>query len=248
MKDIAPILKSLGLLDSEVKTYLLALENGPGTVLDLAKSTKLSRQAVYVAINALTERGLMSSALRGKKRFYAAERPSKLLAYAKRHESEMKERVQDLQQILPELELQIGGERPTVRVFEGKEGIRAIIADMGESRPKQTNEIADLQAMNTILTPEDLKPMRLELKRFGTKVRGIYAGPATGKTVEADRYFLPKELSGFKSDITVYDDKIALVTFEGKMYSVLIESANLAKALRTLFELAFRGVKDFKEK
>jgi len=70
MKDITPILKSLGLLDSEVKTYLASLENGPETVLDLAKLTKLSRQAVYSAIDALTERGLMSSALRGKKRYY----------------------------------------------------------------------------------------------------------------------------------------------------------------------------------
>jgi predicted transcriptional regulator len=248
MKDIAPILKSLGLLDSEVKTYLSAMENGPGTVMDLSKNAKLSRQAVYVAIDVLAKRGLMSSALRGKKRYYAAEHPSKLLAYAKRHEAEMKERVQDLQRLLPEIELQIGGERPAVRVFEGKEGIRAIIADMQESRPKQTSEIADLQAMNAILTPEDLKPMRLELKRFGTKVRGIYAGAPTGKTVEADRYFLPKELSGFKSDITVYGDKIAMITFEGKMYSVLIESASLAKALRTLFELSFRCVQDLKEK
>src|SRR5512142_2814354 len=130
MKDIAPILKSLGLLDSEVKTYLKALENGPGTVLDLAKSTNLSRQAVYVAINSLTERGLMSSALRGKKRFYAAEHPSKLLEYAKRRNEEMKAQTQDLERLLPEIEMQAGGERPVVKLFEGREGLKAIIADL----------------------------------------------------------------------------------------------------------------------
>lgn len=248
MKDIAPILKSLGLLDSEVKTYLSALENGPGTVLDLAKNTKLSRQAIYVAIESLTGRGLMSSALRGKKRFYASEHPRKLLAYAKRRDAEMHDRVQDLERMLPELELATGGERPTVRVYEGKEGVRAIIADMQESRPKQTVEIADLKAMYSILTPEDLKPMRMELKRNNAKVHGIYAGDPSGKTVEGERYFLPESMGDFRSDITVYGDKVALVTFEGKMYSVLVESAALAKTMKTLFDLAFRCVQDFKEK
>lgn len=242
MKDIAPILRSFGLLESEIKTYMAALENGSGTVLDLAKLTKLSRQAVYVAIDALTARGLMSSALRGKKRFYAAEHPDKLLAYARRHENEVKEKMKDLERILPEIELQIGGERPVVRVFEGKEGMRAIIEDMRMTRSKESVEISDLEAMYKVLTPDDLKAMRIEVKKSGSHVRGLYAGTPGEKVVSVDRFSLPKEFWGFKSNIGIYgEDKIALVTFEGKMYSVVIESKALTKALRTLFELAFKG-------
>ncbi len=241
MKDITPILKSLGLLDSEVKTYLAAMENGPGTVLDLAKQTKLSRQAVYVAIDMLTERGLMTSALRGKKRYYAAEHPDKLLDYAKRRNQEMREKVEDLERIVPELELQIGGERPVVRVFEGKEGLRAVMADMRNTKTKESLEIADLEAVYKALTKEDLAAMRDSVKKGGTKVRGFYAGNAQENTNTVDRVFLPKEAGGFKSHIGTYgDDKIALVTFEGKMHSVIIESKPLAKAMRTLFETAFK--------
>lgn len=242
MKDITPILKSLGLLDSEVKTYLAAMENGPGTVLDLAKQTKLSRQAVYVAIDMLASRGLMSNALRGKKRYYAAEHPDKLLDYAKRRNQEMHEKVQDLERMVPELELQIGGERPVVRVFEGKEGLRAVMADMRNTKTKESLEIADLEAVYKALTKEDLEAMRDAVKQGGTKVRGLYAGQAQAHANPIDRIFLPKEAGGFKSHIGTYgDDKIALVTFEGKMYSVIIESKPLAKAMRTLFETAFKG-------
>ena len=132
MKDISPILKSLGFLDSETKTYLAALSMGPSTVIDLTKQVKLSRQAVYVAIESLTERGIMSSTLIGKKRFYAAEKPEKLLAYAKRRESELDEHVKDLEKAIPDLELRTGGERPSVKVLEGKEGLRAYLVDLGK--------------------------------------------------------------------------------------------------------------------
>jgi len=244
MKDISPILHSLGLLDSEIRTYLTALENGPSTVLDIAKETKLSRQATYVAIESLTKRGLMSSLLRGKKRLYASEPPAKLLAYAQRHDAEMHERVRDLENMLPELELRIGGERPVVRVFEGKEGLHAIIDDMRTTEFKTSTEIADLEALYKVLTPDDLKTMRLELKRRGVRIKGLYAGIPGPKIVEADRLSLPLEHSGFKADIGVYGRKIEMITFEGKMYSIIIESEPLAKALSILFDLAFKGAKD----
>lgn len=249
MKDISPILKALGLLDSETKLYLRALEDGPGTVLDLAKATGLSRQAIYVAIESLTLRGLMSSALRGKKRFYAAEHPDKLLDYAKRRDAEMRERVQDLERLLPELELRVGGEKPIVKLFEGKQGLRAVILDMQASKAKDNLEIADLEAMRAVLKPEDLEPMRKELKKLGAHVRGIYAGEPSGKTLPSERFFLPASAGGFKSNVTVYGDKVAMVTFEGKLYSVIIESAALAKALKTLFRLALEGgAKDLPKK
>lgn len=249
MKDIASILRSLGLLESEIKTYMTALEHGPQTALDLADKSKLSRQGVYTAIESLMERGIMSSVLRGKKRFYAAEHPDKLLAYAKRRATEMNERVQDLERSLPELELQIGGERPTVRMFEGKEGVRAIISDMEQSMPKEVQEMADFDALNKVLSKEDLLPLKRQIDKRKTRVKGIYAGTPSGPTrVNVDRFYLPKEYKNFHSNITIYGDKIALVTLEGKMYSVILESAVLANTLRILHELALKcAVKEAKK-
>lgn len=126
MKDISSILHSLGFLDSEIKTYTSALEHGPATVIDLTKHTRLSRQATYVVIDQLTKRGLMSSVVRGKKKYYVAEDPEKLLSYAQRREVEIKERIRDLESVLPELKMKVGGEKPIVKLFEGKEGARAV--------------------------------------------------------------------------------------------------------------------------
>ncbi|MDD5252077.1 MAG: helix-turn-helix domain-containing protein [Patescibacteria group bacterium] len=248
MKDVSPILQSLGLLDSEINTYLAALENGPGTALELAKKTRLSRQATYVAIETLSGRGLMSSVVRGKKRLYVAEPPAKLLAYAKRRDAETHERVRDLENMLPELELQAGGERPVVKVFEGKEGLFAIIEDMQRTKRKDGVELTDLTAMYQVLTTDDLARLRQELKKQGVHIRGLYSGAASSaNVVDTERIFLPPEMSSFRSNIAVYGEKVALVTFVGKMYSVIIENPDLTKAMRLLFDLALKGAQPPKE-
>lgn len=243
MKNISPILHSLGLADSEIKTYLTALESGASTVLELTKLSGLSRQATYTAIESLTKRGLMSSMMHGKKRYYSAEHPARLLDYARRHENEMKEHIQELERSLPELELAIGGEKPTIKTYEGKEGIRAIIDDIKQSNARAIEEISDLDAMYTIIRPDDLVPMRKQLRDVGTRVTGLYAGKLTPKTITSERFILSKDLSGFQANITVYGSKIALVTFAGKIHSVIVDNEAIAKAFHILFSLAKESAK-----
>jgi sugar-specific transcriptional regulator TrmB len=245
MKDISRILRALGLLDSEVRTYLAALEKGPQTVADLSKAAGLSRQATYVAVDGLTERGLISSVLRGKKRFYAAEHPSKLLAYAKRHRAEVDDRVEDLERALPELELQTGGERPIVKVFEGKDGVRAVMEELirSDAYKKNIDEITDLEAMYSVLDLKDLKPYRERSAKSRARVRALQTGTPKLPLQSVQRIILPKEFGGFKANLTVYDKYIFLVTFEGKIYSILIESPALVRTIRILYELAFEEAK-----
>ncbi len=242
MKNIAPILKSLGLLESEISTYMAALEQGPSTVIDLSKKSKLSRQATYTAIDMLAERGLMSSVLRGKKRFYTAEPPSKLLAYAKRKDNELHDKVADLEKMLPELELQTGGEKPVVKVFEGKEGLKSIIQDIQKSTAKESFEITDVDAMYEVLSTDDLKELKHALERKGRKVTGIYAGKDPRPAPGVKAAIIPSGKGGFKSNIGIYGNSLVMVTFTGKMYSLLIESEPLAQAMKTLIEYAHRGV------
>ena len=242
MKDIKQILSSLGLLDSEIKTYLAALKSGASTVLDLAKSTHLSRQGVYTAIQQLTDRGLMTSVQKGKKQFYSAEDPEKLLSYAQRKEKDLEERIKDLKKSLPDLKLRMGGDKPIVRYFQGKEGLRTIIDEMTEGSTKEVFEIADLDAMKKVLSKEDLAPLKKTNIRQKKKVYGFYSGKFEKSGVQTTYYPLPKEYSNSKSSIILYGDHIALVTFEGNMHSIMIESKPLAKTLRTLFELSKKAI------
>jgi len=153
MADLKAIFNAIGFLKSETKTYLAGLELGPATVIDLSKKTGLSRQATYQAIKLLSERGILSSMQQGKKTYYVAESPKKLLSYAKRYEANVKERLKELEEAVPELSLLVGGEKPVVRLFEGKEGSRAILEDIALSKPKEVWEIGDLVAFRKVFPP-----------------------------------------------------------------------------------------------
>jgi len=240
MKDITPILQSLGLLDSEVKVYRTSLTLGATTVVDLSKKTQLSRQAVYTAIQNLMERGLMSTIQSGKKRLFTAEDPDRLLEYAKRRENELKNQINDLKEVLPELKLQSGGEKPVVRLYEGKEGVRALIERLSTDKPTEFVEISDLENLYKVISPEELAPIRKAIYKNNPKFRGIYTSKSAKKETKSERIYLSEKYNDFKSDILVYGDKIALITLEGKMYSVIIESPHLANTMRILFDLAFK--------
>ncbi|OIO52430.1 hypothetical protein COY93_03035 [Candidatus Uhrbacteria bacterium CG_4_10_14_0_8_um_filter_58_22] len=246
MQKVASILKSIGLQGSEISTYIAALECGPSTVIDLSKQSKLSRQATYMAIQLLEERGLMSSVMRGKRRFFTAESPDKLLSYAKRKDVELHDRVSELERILPDLQLRVGGERPVVRVFEGKEAIKAIIQDMLQSPEKESYEITDLDAMYQVLTPDDLKELRGTVRRTGLKIYAFLSGtPGEGDRVISDQHvFLHDEGDkNFGCNIGIYGNRLVGVTFQGKMYSVSIDSEPLVRAMRILFRHALKGMK-----
>lgn len=245
MYNITPVLQSLGFLDSEIKTYLAALEHGPGTVLDLTKKTHFSRQATYVVIDSLTKRGLMSSVLRGKKKYFVAEDPEKLLAYAERREVDIREKVGDLKRALPELKLKASGDRPVIRLYEGKEGVLTVFNDALETRrtgkDSEIYEIEDMDAFFSSIHHEDILPLLKSHKRFNTKVKGLYQGTPRGKTLESTRYYLPSDIPKFKSSVTIYGNKIVIHTFEGKIHSIIIESKPLADTLRTLLDLGFKA-------
>lgn len=244
MQHISSILHSLGFVDSETNTYIASLEYGPGTVIDLTKLTKLSRQATYVAIETLTKHGLMSSVLKGKKKYYVSEDPDKLLAYAERRQQEMKEKLGDLSRILPELKLKAHGERPVVRLFEGKEGIRAIMEEIEESKPKHITAITDREAAHQILSIDDVKPLKDAIKNNNTRLEYMAAGEPRSSTDSISvTTQLPAEYRNFNSEIMIVDKKIAFITFEGKMNSVILESAALAKTLSIVFELAQKFLK-----
>ena len=244
MNTLTSSLRALGFSDSEIRTYLTAFEFGPQTVLEIAGKTGLSRQTVYDSIEGLKKRELMTVKQVERKIMYVAEPPSKLLAYAKRRETEFKERVEDLSRNVPALELQMGGDRPIVRMYQGKEGVRAMIEDLTKVQTVDSYELVDGPAMLKVLTDEDLAPYRRMVKSKNIVIKAILSGvvrPAP-KGVPGHRKFVPKEDGDFKSHINVVGDIITLTTFSGKMFSLVIKNKPLADAMTVLFKYAHQGV------
>ena len=242
MKDVKPILVSLGLQESEVVTYITSLQKGSATVADLSHASGYSRQAVYLAIESLKKRGLMTSSGSGKKMLYSAEHPDRLLAFAKRREAELATQVEDLARLVPQLELQAGGQKPVVKSYDGKEGLISVLSELQATDVKEIYEFTDVVAMKSVLREEDLAPFRQVVKKSSKDVFGIYLGTPTSMppTQGAKRFYFAEGGGAIGANIGVYGNKLVLASLAGKMQSVVIESPSIVAGMKYLFKLALK--------
>jgi sugar-specific transcriptional regulator TrmB len=245
MRNIIPVLKSLGLLESEVKTYLAALELGPSTVLEINKKIGLSRQAIYTAIESLIAIGLMSSVEKGKKTVFAAESPERLRSYAEAKLKKMESTVREMKDITKDLTLIQRGEKPVVKMFEGKEGLVSLLQELVNTKPHHIDEFTNEDAIAKILTENDLKPIKdyLDKSRATTNLLSKSSNADGNVRKFTKRKVLTRKDINVNADITVYNDKVAFMTFSGNGISVLIDSKDIADAVRSLFKLAWDNEK-----
>ena len=115
----------LGLTEKEALVYLALLAVEHTSVIEISKKTHINRSTVYVTIDGLLKKGLVSEVAIGKKTHYHAEPPERLETYIQRQKTLIDERERRLKDIIPQIksvEREVGT-RPVVRYFEGKEGI-----------------------------------------------------------------------------------------------------------------------------
>lgn len=243
------LLRSLGFTESESKLYLVSLETGPATVQDLAKSAKISRVTAYAAIDALMRNSLMSTQQQGKKRLFTAESPDRLISF-------MQSRMQHMQATLKEVEASVGelrllqrGEKPIVKMFTGKEGIKAIQQDILATNPKTIDEFVNFDEVMR------LYPMEGNVEFFDTlderrpKRRLVFylndgKGMKAGFPDEHIAVIKGPEVNKLFADIMVYGNKITMSTLRGEIIYILIESQDLADAFRMMMDHVWRDVAD----
>ncbi len=118
----------LGLQENEAKIYLALLEGGRGTVTQISQSAALNRTTGYDVLERLALYGLASRAGSGtKKKFYAAEPPSRLKQYLENKKKQAEERLARADDSLLDLVgLYKKESKPIIKFFEGREGIKNI--------------------------------------------------------------------------------------------------------------------------
>jgi len=240
-------LQQLGLSDKEAKVYLAVLELGPATVIQIVSKASINRPTAYVQIQKLMALGLMSSHERGKKTYFAAEPPERLLELVRIKQTEVEEQSKRLKEILPELQtlFDTAEERPKVRFYEGKTGILSLADDIFKKRNTTILTVYSADLFTQVFSPEEDKKFEKARQEKNIKVRALYtrsAGPfekASPKTF--DEKFVPVHKFPITAVINIYDNKIAAFTLRGKLIGVIIESKELAETLHSIFELAWQG-------
>lgn len=240
-------LQELGLPEKEARVYLAALELGSSTVQNISRKSGVNRATAYLYVESLIKRGLMSSVIRGKKRYFNAESPDQLVRLLEIEKKEIDSKKEEFEKRLPELQaiFNLAEEKPKVRFFEGVEGIRTIQKDILDTKEiKEIDEFVSLDDAYEVFPPNDYDHRHdMEKKLENSSIRVIYTsskGPILLSKRENEKYkFVPKEKMPFHTEIAIYNDKVAFISYKSKLLGVIIENKEIFDSMRAIFNLAW---------
>ena len=256
MDQLLTELKHLGLSEKEAQVYLAALELGPAPVQDISHKAKVNRATTYVMIETLSTRGLMSTFVKGKKRYYVPESPDRLLSILRIQQKELEEKEKGFEKSLPMFMalFNVEGAKPQIRYLEGPEGIKTV-RELFESMEGEWLEILpldDIHQTKELMTPERNAHLKsLREKRTPHKVLVTMAEYDESKIVDAgvgEWRFLPAKEFPIHGSIVIRNNHVFLFSYRSALLSVVIVSQEIADAVRALFHLAWKGAEGYPSK
>lgn len=246
---------SLGIPETEARVYVAALQLGRGTVSQIARKAGVSRTNTYNVLDSLSAKGLVRVSGKEPKEEYAAESPDALVTFIRTQQQKAADALEEVEAFAPELKsMHKRGDRPQVRFYEGTDGLKQVYEDTLTSR-------------ETILAYANVEDMHATLKSYfpryyhrragkGIAIRTIMTETpmnierASRDTEEArETALVPKEQYQFHPEINIYDNKVMIASWREEL-GIIIESAEIADAMKKIFELSWAEAKrlDAKER
>jgi DNA-binding MarR family transcriptional regulator len=251
MREATQRLIELGLSDKEASVYLAMLELGPTGVQDIADKAGVNRSTTYTTIEALKQRGLISSSEEDKKIVFTAESPSRLEAILHRERSQIDQRKQRLEEAMPYFMALFNSfdGKPTVRFFEGEEGIAAAREVLMGATGEYLSFTAIDEATLRVSDMNKEQRMRMSGRMHGRLIFSLKPGCAMPET-DFRRWEvreIPFDQFSFTGEVNIVGEKIAAFITREQPIAFLVEKKEMADLFRALFEAAWRTAKPYKK-
>lgn len=241
-KKLSKLLKKLGLSEKESQVYLTILELGDATVQDVSKRSGVARTSIYNFLENMKEMGLISDIKKGNKRMLIAEDPEILLDKVKQQVEEIEEAIPDFMSIYNRPE-----NKPQVRLYQGKDGLKQVYEDT----LKYSNDLHVFSDFEKILSTMDQNWMwnyADRRKEKNIKAYSIAKKDKTSKTIkqkDEEQLRETKLVSDvkFETEINIYGDKVAMLSFKKPYTGVVIQDKAIAQTLLSVWKMLWKGVK-----
>lgn len=242
-------LQDAGLNETEAKIYLSALELGETSVSRIARKSGIKRTTIYLSLENLMEKGLMSAIKKGNKTNYFAEDPRNL-------ERIMNERKERISRLIPELMAfsNLIDKKPEIRYFEGEEGIKEVLQDAlnypGQEICMMYSEsyITDFDEkyFSEFYVPERVR-RKIPSRTIMPDNELMHKHAMTNEKSLRQTKFLSADLFNIKIEIMIYGKfKVSIVSFKEK-FGLIIESSIIFDSLKSIFETMWVMAKDDKD-
>lgn len=237
------ILEEIGIEGKKAEVYLACLELGGATAYLIAKKAGIKRPTAYDIINSLMRDGLVHKNIKGKVAYYSPTDPLSLI-------ERQRERMERIHKAMPLLQNLYNApkSKPFIQYFEGREGIREMYEDSLKSLKKGDEILGYVGEGVAEHLPEYANDYVKRRVEKGIVFRGIYkAVPGlmeymkhNQKQLRVGRILSEKDFP-VSNETNIYKNKIAIASYGTEMFGMLIESQEIARSQKAIFELAWRG-------
>lgn len=247
----SPIYKNLISLDfsgKEAAVYLALLELGKRTVSPIARKSGINRTTVYNILESLISKGLVSISGKEPLQEYIAESPEKIFVLIQSQIQKDQNRLLKAQSLVPQLKsIHNLMDRPQVKFYEGTQGLKQVYEDTLTST-ETIRAYANVNEMHAAL-PDYFPHYYKRRTNKGIHIRAIIPSNKAGKDrVSKDKEearesaLVPSDKVYFSPEINIYDNKIMIASWREKL-GIIIESKEIAEAMKTIYEMAWAEAK-----
>lgn len=244
-------LTSIGLNEKEAKIYLASLELGQSTVQSIAVKAAINRATTYFVIDGLMQRGLMSSFHKGKKQYFIAADPERLIEILEQEKEEIEKKKDAFKKIIPQLQSLNNKDkgRPVVRYYEGKDGIYAMVDEFLKVKKGTVYFAYSVDAVDKIFSSEDRIKWRDNRVKRDIDAKAIYTYKMgqLNDVPRSEGIKVPFEKFPITGDIAIYENKIRLASLGDRISGIIIEDEEIAKSLKAVFDLAWEAAQKYKK-
>ena len=224
------------------------VELGKGTVSSIARKAGINRSTGYVILDILANKGLASVSGKEPKQEYIAESPEKIKQLVAAKFKKYQDQMQQAEKVVPELKsIHSTADRPRIRFYEGTDGLIQVYEDTLTSK-EPIRAYATFDDMHRTL-PNYFPNYYKRRAAAGIDIRGII--PKTEAAIERielnkeerrEMALIPADRYYFSPEIDIYDNKVMIASWREKL-GIIIESAEIADAMKKIYELAWAEAK-----
>lgn len=241
MEKISTALETLGLTDKETRVYLACLELGSATIQELAGKSGVKRTSIYNFLEGMKKKGLISEVKQDTRLLLIPESPEALLERAKKQ-------VSSIETIMPELASIFNrpGSKPKIKFYPGTEGIKKAYDDILITA-EPIVAFSDYEKMLSSMDEEYMWVWARERAKRGIKFaciaqRGPKADQIVATAKEQLREIKVIDKINFETEINIYGNKVALMSFRQPCVAVIIEDVAIAQTLRSVWQLLWNNL------
>jgi len=238
-------LQNAGLSENEAKIYLAALELGQTSVSRIARQAGIKRTTVYLSLESLMEKGLVSALKKDGKTNYFAEDPRDL-------ERIMEKKKKEISDLIPQLLAftNLIDNKPEIRYFEGDEGIKEVLMKTVEKPDQEIlmmfsesyfSDFGD-EFFEKVYRPERIKKRILSRTLMPENEQMKELSSRNAQHFRQSK-FLPPELFQINIEMLIYEkNKIAIISFKEE-FAFIIDSPAIYTSFKAIFETLWAGAK-----